>query len=597
MDYRSLPDMLRTNANRYNVKAAMLIKRGDTWEEITYSEFGEKVRLIAEGLVSLGIGKGDKVALLSENRPEWSMSDFGIQSAGALVVPVYPTLIPKQIEYILRNSDTKFIIVSTAEQAEKVIPLLDTIEELSNVIVMDGWKNSDNENVSSFDELLESGKLYRKENDNWYHERIDKIDKMDVMTIIYTSGTTGNPKGVLLSHNNFLSNIEGVLVPIPLSESDLFLSFLPLSHVFERMAGNFVPYSLGATVAFAESIEKVAENMGEVHPTVMTSVPRLYEKMYTKINIKVEEGSPLKRKIFRWSLKVGGEMGKAQKAGNVSAGLKFKHNIADKLVFSKLKTRMGGKLRFFVSGGAPLSQEIGEFFAMAGITIIECYGLTETSPGITAGKEGNIVYGTVGEPLHNVEVKIAEDGEILTRGPHVMVGYYNNEEATKEIIDSDGWLHTGDIGEFDEGGRLKITDRKKNILVTAGGKNIAPAPIENMLITSPLIEQVMLIGDRRKFVSAVIAPDFDYLKARAEKEGITTSSNEELVSDPGVYKLMEEEIDKLLVDISNYERVKKFIMIPRLLTLEDGEITPSLKIKRKVVIEKFAGQIDALYAD
>jgi len=597
MDYRSLPDMLRTNANRYNVKAAMLLKKGETWEEITYSEFGEKVRQIAEGLVSLGVGKGDRVALLSENRPEWSMSDFGIQSAGALVVPVYPTLIPKQIEYIIRNSGAKFIIASTTDQADKVIPLLDTIETLSNIIVMDGGKNSDNGNVSSFDELLESGKLYRKENENWYYESIDKIDKMDVMTIIYTSGTTGDPKGVLLSHNNFMSNIEGVLVPIPLSESDTFLSFLPLSHVFERMAGNFVPYSLGSTVAFAESIEKVAENMGEVHPTVMTSVPRLYEKMYTKINIKVEEGSPIKRKIFRWSLKVGGEMGRAQKAGNVSLALKFKHNIADKLVFSKLKQRMGGKLRFFVSGGAPLSQEIGEFFAMVGITIIECYGLTETSPGITAGKEGDIVYGTVGEPLPNVEVRIAEDGEILTRGPHVMVGYHNDQEATNEIIDGEGWLHTGDIGEFDEGGRLKITDRKKNILVTAGGKNIAPAPIENMLITSPLIEQVMLIGDRRKFVSAVIAPDFVYLKTQAEKEGITASSNEELVSDPGVYKLMEEEIDKLLVDISNYERVKKFIMIPRLLTIEDGEITPSLKIKRKVVIEKFAGQIDALYVN
>lgn len=597
MDYRSLPDMLRTNANRYNVKAAMLIKRGDAWEEISYSEFGEKVRLIAEGLVALGVKKGDKVALLSENRPEWSMSDFGIQSVGALVVPVYPTLIPKQIEYILRNSGAKFIIASTAEQSEKVIPLLDTVENLSKVIVMDGEVNSDNEKVSSFEELLESGKIYRKENENWYHESIDKIDKMEVMTIIYTSGTTGNPKGVLLSHNNFMSNIEGVLVPIPLSDSDIFLSFLPLSHVFERMAGNFVPYALGSTVAFAESIEKVAENMGEVHPTVMTSVPRLYEKMYTKINIKVEEGSPIKRKIFRWSLKVGEEMGKAQKAGNVSSGLKFKHKIADKLVFSKLKQRMGGKLRFFVSGGAPLSQEIGEFFAMAGITIIECYGLTETSPGITAGKEGDVVYGTVGEPLPNVEVKIAKDGEILTRGPHVMVGYHEDEEATKEIIDSEGWLHTGDIGEFDEGGRLKITDRKKNILVTAGGKNIAPAPIENMLITSPLIEQVMLIGDRRKFVSAVIAPDYAYLKAKAEKEGITTSSNEELVSDPGVYKLMEEEINRLLVDISNFERVKRFIMIPRLLTIEDGEITPSLKIKRNVVIEKFAGQIDALYVD
>ena len=597
MDFRSLPDMLRTNANRYGDKAAMLIKSGDEWKEITYTEFGEKVRLIAEGLVSLGIAAGEKVALLSENRPEWSMSDFGIQSAKAIVVPVYPTLIGKQIEYILRNSGAKFIIASTAEQAEKVFPLLDSIENLSKLILMEGVSNFDNENIISFDDLLEAGKQYRKNNENWYHETIDKIDKMEMMTIIYTSGTTGDPKGVMLCHNNFMSNIEAVLEPIPISEEDTFLSFLPLSHVFERMAGNFVPYALGSTVAFAESIEKVAENMGEVHPTIMTSVPRLYEKMYTKINIAVDEGSPVKRKLFRWSFRIGDEMQKAQKAGTVSAGLKFKHGIASKLVFSKLKTRMGGKLRFFVSGGAPLSKEIGEFFSMAGITIIECYGLTETSPGITAGVAGDVVFGTVGPPLNNVEVKLAEDGEILTRGPHVMLGYHDNEEATKEIIDSDGWLHTGDIGEFDEGGRLKITDRKKNILVTAGGKNIAPAPIENMLITSPIIEQIMLIGDRRKFISAVIAPDYINLKSLAEKRGISISSNEELVSDPEVYKLMEEELDKLLVDVSNFERVKKFIMIPRLLTIEDGEITPSLKIKRKVIIEKFAGQIDALYED
>ena len=593
MDFKSLPDMLRTNANRYKDKAAMLIKRGDTWHEITYAEFGDNVRLVAQGLASLGISKGDKVALLSENRPEWGMSDFGIQSTGALVVPIYPTLISKQIEYMLQNSGAKLVIVSNSEQADKVIPLAENLTDLTMVVVMDDNKSS-NEKVITFDELLEKGKIYGASNENWYHESIDSIDIMDIMTIIYTSGTTGEPKGVLLTHSNFQSNIEGILEIVPFNEDDKFLSFLPLSHVFERMGGNFVPYSIGATVAFAESIEKVADNMGEVHPTVMTSVPRLYEKMHTKINVAVEAGSPIKRKLFRWAFRVGSEHQEATKSGKVGIGLKIRYAVAAKLVFSKLKTRLGGKLRFFLSGGAPLSKEIGEFFSYAGITIIEGYGLTETSPVICAGRMGSIIFGTVGPPLNNVELKIAEDGEILSRGPHIMVGYHNNEEATKEVIDEQGWFHTGDIGELDEGGRLRITDRKKNILVTAGGKNVAPAPIEILLIMSPLIEQVMLIGDRRKFISALIVPDFVNLSNAIGAENI---SNKDLVEDPAVYKLMEEEIERFLIDVSNYEKVKKFIMLPRLLTIEDGEITPSLKIKRKVVIEKFAGLIDALYEE
>lgn len=594
MNFRSLPDMLKTNANRYKEKAAMSLKVDGEWKDISYGELGDKVRLVAQGLASLGVSKGDKVALLSENRPEWGMSDFGIQATGALVVPIYPTLISKQIEYILQNSGAKISIVSNAEQADKITPLFQSLPELELIVVMDDDNKSSNGKIISFSELLGKGKSYGESNENWYQENLDNIDINDVMTIIYTSGTTGEPKGVLLTHKNLLSNIEGVTEIIPLSENDKFLSFLPLSHVFERMGGNFLPYAIGATVAFAESIEKVADNMGEVHPTVMTSVPRLYEKMHTKINVAVEAGSPVKRKLFRWAFKVGDEFQKASKSGNVGVGLKFKHGLAAKLVFSKIETRLGGKLRFFISGGAPLSKEIGEFFSYAGITIIEGYGLTETSPVICAGRLDSIVFGTVGPPLNNVELKIAEDGEILSRGPHIMAGYYNNEEATKEVIDDDGWFHTGDIGELDDAGRLKITDRKKNILVTAGGKNIAPAPIESLLIMSPLIEQVLLIGDRRKFISALIAPDFQNLPAAVGDEN---SSPEELVKNPAVLKIMEEEIDRLLVDLSSYEKVKQFILLPRLLTIENGEITPSLKIKRKIVIEKFAGQIDAMYED
>jgi len=594
MGFRSLPDMLKTNANRFKNKAAMSIKVDGEWKDISYSEFGDNVKLVAQGLASLGIAKGDKVALLSENRPEWGMSDFGIQSTGAWVVPIYPTLISKQIEYILQNSGAKICVASNSDQADKVLPLFNSVPDLELIIVMDEDNKSSNEKIISFNELLEKGKSYGESNNNWYHESVDNIEILDVMTIIYTSGTTGEPKGVLLTHGNLLSNIEGVLEIIPVDENDKFLSFLPLSHVFERMGGNFLPYYIGATVAFAESIEKVADNMGEVHPTIMTSVPRLYEKMHTKINVAVEAGPAIKRKLFRWAFKVGDEFQAATKSGNVGAGLKFRHGLAAKLVFSKIETRLGGNLRFFISGGAPLSKEIGEFFSYAGITIIEGYGLTETSPTICVGRLESIEFGTVGPPLNNVELKIANDGEILSRGPHIMAGYYNNEEATKEIIDEDGWFHTGDIGELDDVGRLRITDRKKNILVTAGGKNIAPAPIETLLILSPLIEQVLLIGDRRKFISAIIAPDFLNLTRAV---GMENSSPEELVKNPAVQKIMEEEIERLLVDLSSYEKVKQFILLPRLLTIENGEITPSLKIKRKVVIEKFAGQIDAMYED
>ena len=597
MDFRSLPDMLRTNANRFKDGIAQRYKSDGEWKDISYGELGQKVRLVAQGLASKGIEKGDKVAILSENRPEWAACDFGIQSAGAIVVPVYPTLIGKQIEYILRNSDSKMLITSNSEQVGKILPLLGNLPELTLVVVMDSSNGNGNGETVSLEGLMEDGKNYAKNNENWYDESVDKVKKMDIMTIIYTSGTTGEPKGVLLTHNNFISNVEGALGVFSVDETDTFLSFLPLSHVFERMAGHNLAYSTGATVAFAESIEKVAANMGEVHPTLMTSVPRLYEKMYAKVHAKVEAGSPLKKKLFNWAFGIGAEMRELPEGESPGIGLKIKHALASKLVFSKLKARVGGKLRFFASGGAPLSAEIGEFFARAGIIIIEGYGLTETSPIICVGLVENPVFGTVGPPIFNVELKIAADGEILTRGPHVMVGYYKDDEATNEIIDSDGWLHTGDIGEMDEGGRLRITDRKKNILVTAGGKNIAPAPIENMLVLSPLIEQVMLIGDRRKFISALIAPELKALKSAAEKAGFSVSSNEELVKDPGVYNLVEDEINRLQADISNYERVKKFIMIPRLLTIEDGEITPSLKIKRKVVIDKFSSEIDALYQE
>jgi len=476
MSHASLGAMFRSVCEKFPDRTAIMFKEGGAYQSLTKQEFKNRVYNFAAALQELGVQKGDRVLLLSENRLEWAISDYAILSLGAVTVPIYPTLLPSHIEFIINNSEGKVLILSDTIQFKKIQKIRDKIPKIEHLISMDKTESDD---VISWDKAIETGKSRLEEKPDAIDKEIEKVTREDLASIIYTSGTTGLPKGVMLTHGNFLSNVEGSLQSISVSHEDTFLSFLPLSHVFERMAGHFLAFYAGSTIAYAESIETVADNLREVRPTVMTSVPRFFEKIYGRLLESLEESSLIKKKIFFWAVEVGKKANVYLQRGRPLNGfLKFKYNIADKLVYSKLKERVGGRIRFFVSGGAPLSREINEFFNAAGLTLL----------------------------------KIAEDGEILTRGPHVMKGYYKNEEDTKDAIDEEGWLHTGDIGYLDNDGFLYITDRKKNIIVTSGGKNIAPQPIENLLATSPFIEQVIVVGNKRKYCSAIIVPNIDKLK-------------------------------------------------------------------------------------
>lgn len=578
--YKSIADMF--DKCSLVDKVAYKRKVNGKYEPITYQQFRENVMMFHFALKEYGIKNDSKIAILSENRLEWAVTDYGSFTIGAVIVPIYPSLTPEQINFILKDSDSEILVISQKETLKKLFPHLSDLPLLKTVITMFSYDEEtfEGKEILSFKDFLARGKNLIDEVE--FKETISKVDIKDLLSIVYTSGTTGNPKGVMLTHENILSNVENSLMAISdIGKDDMFLSFLPLCHIFERMTGHFLAIYCQATIAYAESIDTVAENILEVHPTVMASVPRLYEKVYAKIKNQVDEGSNGKKKIFNWAIGIGKQVSELRQKGEEPKGaLKFKYSLAHKLVFSKLHQKMGGELRFFVSGGAPLSREIGEFFDSAGILIIEGYGMTETSPVISCNRLDDYKFGTVGKPINNVKVKIADDGEIIVKGPSITPGYYKNSEATKELIDSQGWLHTGDIGVFDAEGFLKITDRKKNIIVTANGKNIAPQPIEEAIKLSKYIQEIVLIGDKRKFISALVVPEYERF-AGMQKEDI--------------YELLNNEINKRQKPFASFERVKKIHILDEPLTLENGELTPTLKVKRKVVIKKFENEIESMY--
>jgi len=576
----------------YGDKPALAHKpKGGTYQDISYTEFGESVDTFSRGLTAIGIQKGDRVAILSENRPEWAITDFGILKIGAVNVPMFSTLTAAQVGYILKDSGSKVICVSTKDQLEKVTSIRDEVPSLEHIIIYNELDDEVPAGVIQFVDVCSKGTETETPID------ID-IDENDLATIIYTSGTTGNPKGVMLTHANFISNYNAAKSLIDVGETDVLLSFLPLSHVFERLGGHYVPLFSGAKVAYAESTFTVAQNMQDVSPTVMLSVPRLYETMHDRVLRAVQAGSSLKQKIFHWGVSVGSTVSsKIQHGEKPSAILKLKQSIADKLVFAKLKAATGGRLRFFVSGGAALPKSIAEFFHAAGILILEGYGLTETSPIISMNHPGKWKFGTVGAPIPDIEVKIAEDGEIITRGPHVMNGYFNNEEATTEAIDSDGWFHTGDIGIIDENGFIKITDRKKNIIVLSNGKNVAPQPIESQLVQSPFITQIILVGNERKNIAALIVPNFDALKSWAKENGIETTDLPEILKTREVQQLIQSQIRERLTDFADFEQVRRFALLEKEFSQEEDEMTPTLKLKRNVIIEKYGDVIEGMYPE
>ena len=606
----TLISLLEHSIQHYGSKPALAHKpKGGTYQDISYTEFGESVDAFRKGLNALGVQKDDRVALLSENRPEWAITDFGSLKAGAVTVPMFSTLTAAQVGYILKDSGSKIICVSTSRQLEKVTAIRDEVPTLEQIIVFDPIEGEPPEGVIQFEAVCElDGQGIGVRNPSHASEddigvgNPSHVSEDDIATIIYTSGTTGDPKGVMLTHANFISNLEACKSLIDVSDADVLLSFLPLSHVFERLGGHYVPLSSGAKVAYAESTFTVAQNMREVAPTVMLSVPRLYETMHDRILRAVQEGSPLKQKIFHWGVSVGSSVSSAiQKGRKPSAILQLQQNIADKLVFAKLKAATGGRLRFFVSGGAALPQSIAEFFHAAGILILEGYGLTETSPVISMNHPAQWKFGTVGVPAPGVEVHIAEDGEILTRGPHVMKGYFNNEAATAEVIDEEGWFYTGDIGIIDVDGFVKITDRKKNIIVLSNGKNVAPQPIESELVQSPFIDQIMLVGNERKNLAALIVPNFEALKAWAAENNVATEGTDgetpPLHETREVQQLIQGEIRSRLTDFSDFEQVRRFKLLEKEFSQEADEMTPTLKLKRNVIMARYGDAIEEMYPE
>ena len=594
----TLTAAFQDTVKKHGTNISLISKARGVYKGFDYTELNNRVRNLALGLAALGIKKGDKVSILSENRAEWAISDLAILSLGAINVPIYPTLTPKQIEYILNDADVKIIISSTIEQSTKIAKIFNKLPSLSHLISMNQLVDT-KDFMLFINDVYEKGSNFHTDNPEYFSKVAAAIEPDDPCAIVYTSGTTGKPKGAILSHYNILSNVYGAVETLNIRSTDKFLSFLPLCHVFERMGGQFCPLCVGGSIAYAESIETVAQNLVEVKPTIMCSVPRLFEKIHGKILQNANSESPIKKNIFYWALNTGYKYRAAEKTGKISGGLKFRYNLANKLVFKKIQAKVGGRLRYFISGGAPLAKEIGEFFHAVGVTILEGYGLTETSPVIAVNAEGKMKFGTVGPALSTggVEIKIGKDKEILTRGPHIMQGYYKNPTATKEIIDKEGWLHTGDIGFLDPDGYLTITDRKKNILVSSGGRNVAPAPIENALLGSPLIEQVIIIGDKRKFLSALIFPNQELLENHARKHNISFNNFEQLCNNENINQLIAGEINEALTDFLKFEQISVFRIIPRLLTIEDDELTPTLKIKRKIVEIKFADVIEEMYRE
>jgi long-chain acyl-CoA synthetase len=589
----TLTKLFFDSVSKFNRPDALQVKVAGAYKPISHSEVADRVRHAARGLSSLGVRRGDRVAILSENRPEWAIADYACLTAGLTDVPIYPTLPADQIAYILKDSGAVAIFVSNKIQADKIREIRSQVPALKTVIGFDELPRLTNMSIAELEKRGADGETSLAI--ATYREDALTVKPDDIATIIYTSGTTGEPKGVMLTHDNIYSNVEASRRAIPFEGRDVGLSFLPLSHIFERMAGHYMMFATGTSIAYAESIDTVPANMQEVRPTLVLSVPRLYEKMYARVLESALTGGFLKKKIFFWARGVAERWANEKLAGKDPGWLLGRqYGIAQKLVFSKLKARTGGRLRYFVSGGAPLAPEINKFFYAAGLEILEGYGLTETSPVIAVNTPANFRIGTVGKPIDGVEIKIAADGEILTRGPHVMKGYYNKPEATREAIDPDGWFHTGDIGELRDD-FLAITDRKKDIIVTAGGKNIAPQPLENKVKTNKYVAQAVMLGDKRKFPSMLIVPNFDQLERWAKNRNIMWTDRAQLLRMPTIQAKMEQEVNKELAGAAHFEVPKKIGLIEHDFSIEKGELTPTQKVKRRAIDKNYKALIDSLY--
>ena len=618
--FETLAELFLNLSKKYEGKDKVAFARKPTsnsdYETIDWDTVYEDVMTLASYLVEHGIEAGDRVGILSENRYEWTVVDLALQLIGAINVSLYSTLPAGQCEYILQNSEAKLFFVSTGIQLKKAVKVFDKCENINQVIAFDKPKVESymqEPYVVLFEDVMAEGMKLVPKHEDEISRRVNSITPEDISTLIYTSGTTGKPKGAMLTHRNIVSNVKAAHQMIEIQDTDRTLSFLPLCHSFERTAGYYAILAGGAEIYYAESVDTVAKNMTEAHPTIIFSVPRLFEKIYNLVTKSVEEGTAVQQKIFDWALNVGRKYFEG-KRGLVS----MQKALADKLVFDKLKQRTGGNVRFFVSGGAALPPEIGMFFMSAGLNILEGYGLTETSPVMCCNTFGEERMGTVGKILPGVTVGIqrledseiiasisgedyptdhtSETGEILCKGPNVMKGYWKNQEATDEMIDNDAWLHTGDVGRFLDG-RLQITDRIKHMIVNAGGKNIYPGPIEDMFKTSKWIDQLVVVGERQAYMGALIVPDFEALEAHAKENDISYDSMESLITHDDIQSIYRKEVRSYSKELASHEKIRDFRLVPNEFTVETGELTPTLKVKRRIIEDKYGHLIEDIFAE
>jgi long-chain acyl-CoA synthetase len=596
MSYQSIPAILKDNVVKYGNKTAISYKKRGTFLSLTYEEFYERVLLLARGLGKAGLQKGDRVVIFSENRLGWAISDFGIQCAGGVTVPIYATNTGKQAAYIINHCGAKIVFASTKGQYEKLLSIKDEIPEVELIISYDRFIGDRSFPVYTQYQLSEVSTPLTGEDQDQIEQQIGEITQDDLITVIYTSGTTGVPKGVLLTQRNIMINAEYGLnqLGIPQTEQTT-LSFLPLSHVLERTAGYYVTLLNGNHIAFAEEAAKVMENMAEIRPTNMVSVPRLFEKIYSRIYENVHQASPFKRKLFHKAVEIGRQYVNKKYVTHEPLGLlNLQYNFFDKLVFKKIRDRFGGRLRYFLCGGAPLDKTINEFMWIIGIPVYNGYGLTETSPGITLSSAGEVRFDSVGKVFKETEIRFESDGELVVRGPQVMKGYYKNDKATKETME-DGWFKTGDIARIDEEGFVYIVDRKKEIIVTAGGKNIAPQPIENELKLDKYISEAIVFGDRKPYLVALLTPNIERLIDLAREEHLDYIDIEGLVNHTRIKEIYLQRITRLNKNFPPYKTIKYFAVAPSEFSIEGGELTPTLKMKRKVIYEKYKTMVDDLY--
>lgn len=576
----------------YDKPDAVLTKSGGRYQAIPSAELYRRVVRLHLSLKNVGIQAADRCALLSENRWEWAVADFAMVTAGICTVPLYPTLSAEQLHFMLEHSEARVIFLSNQEQLAKILSQWPRLPKLEGVVAFDDVVCAD-ERVTSLSSLIGEEALTAEQRDA-FEAAVSAVRPDQLASIIYTSGTTGTPKGVMLTHGNFASNVRDN--GFDLRPTDVCFSFLPLSHVAER-AADYAYFYNGASVAYPESLDTVAENLAEVRPTVVLGVPRFFEKLYARVMDAIASAPPLRQRLFHWGVAVGREALPYRLQGKpMPPRLRGRYLLADRLVFSKLRRRLGGRLRFFVSGAAPLAKHLAEFFYAAGVTICEAYGLTETSPLISTNLPGALRFGTTGKPIRNVEVKIAGDGEILVRGPNIMRGYYKMEQETAKTI-VDGWLHTGDIGKLDADGYLAITDRKRDLFKTSGGKFIAPQPIENQLKACASVSTAVVIAEGRRFPSALIVPRFEKLEKYAAEKGLAFSTRAELASHPEIIKLVEHEIAEACGEMAQYERVKKFTLLSEDFSIVNGEITPTMKVRRRQVELRYAKEIEKMYRE